>query len=143
MGMRTDESAVFLNYKPIFDGVSTLAHELGHAYHNLNLADRTPQRDTPMTLAETASIFCETIVATPRSGPRRGPSSSPSWSLPPGRLPGRGRHPLAIPIRAAGLRERRERELSVDELTALMLQAQRETYGDGLDADACTRTCGR
>ena len=43
--------------------MSTLAHELGHGYHNLNLAQRTMlQRSTPMTLAETASIFCETIV---------------------------------------------------------------------------------
>ena len=42
---------------------STLAHELGHAYHNTQLADRTPlQRQTPMALAETASIFCETIL---------------------------------------------------------------------------------
>jgi len=41
--------------------MSCLAHELGHGYHNLNLAQRTMlQRDTPMTLAETASIFCET-----------------------------------------------------------------------------------
>src|SRR4030095_10703272 len=54
----------FLNFGPSFSSVSTLAHELGHAYHNTTLARRTPmQRDTPMALAETASIFCETIVA--------------------------------------------------------------------------------
>jgi oligoendopeptidase F len=64
MGVRTDESAVFLNFSPSFGGVSTLAHELGHAYHNGILARRTSwQRNTPMALAETASIFCETIVA--------------------------------------------------------------------------------
>ena len=42
---------------------STLAHELGHAYHNLNEAGLTPlERRTPMILAETASTFCETLV---------------------------------------------------------------------------------
>ena len=43
--------------------VSTIAHELGHAYHNHILKD-APEiyRDYPMTLAETASIFCETLV---------------------------------------------------------------------------------
>ena len=61
--LRGDESRVFANYKASYDGVSTLAHELGHGYHNLNLAQRTMlQRSTPMTLAETASIFCETII---------------------------------------------------------------------------------
>ena len=45
------------------DSAQTTAHELGHAYHNTQLADRTPlQRQLPMALAETASIFCETLV---------------------------------------------------------------------------------
>jgi oligoendopeptidase F len=51
-----------MNFDGSFTSVSTLAHELGHAYHNLNLESRAPlQRETPMTLAETASIFCETL----------------------------------------------------------------------------------
>jgi oligoendopeptidase F len=63
MGLRPGESRILMNYKPAFGSVNTLAHELGHAYHNLQLAGRTPlQKMTPMTLAETASIFCETIV---------------------------------------------------------------------------------
>ena len=64
MPVRADESRVLCNYTPAFDGVSTLAHELGHAYHNLCQADISPLRReaTPMTLAETASTFCETIL---------------------------------------------------------------------------------
>src|SRR5262249_39466456 len=63
MPVRGDESRVLMNFAGTFDSVSTLAHELGHASHNTNLADRTPlQRQTPMALAETASIFCETIL---------------------------------------------------------------------------------
>ncbi len=43
--------------------VQTPAHELGHAYHNVNLASRPALlRATPMALAETASIFCDTIM---------------------------------------------------------------------------------
>ena len=62
--MRPGESRVFMNFDGSANGVSTLAHELGHAYHNLNLKGRSPlQRATPMTLAETASLFCETLVS--------------------------------------------------------------------------------
>jgi oligoendopeptidase F len=63
MRLRRDESRILTNYKPVFNGMGTLAHELGHAYHNLCLAERTYlQRMTPATLAETASIFCNTII---------------------------------------------------------------------------------
>src|SRR5205823_821634 len=41
ISIRGDESRVFANYKLSFGGVSTLAHELGHGYHNLNLAQHT------------------------------------------------------------------------------------------------------
>ncbi|MGA9531378.1 MAG: M3 family metallopeptidase, partial [Anaerolineales bacterium] len=61
--IKDDVSRILANYQPSYDGLSTLAHELGHAYHNLQLAGRTAtQRDTPMTLAETASNFCQTII---------------------------------------------------------------------------------
>ncbi|MFC6748630.1 M3 family metallopeptidase [Deinococcus aquaticus] len=57
------DSRILMNHDPSLDSVSTLAHELGHAYHNLQLGSLRPlQQETPMTLAETASIFCETII---------------------------------------------------------------------------------
>ena len=59
------ESRIMLNFGNTLDDVFTLAHELGHGYHNEQMykAGRSSlQRNTPMTLAETASIFCETIV---------------------------------------------------------------------------------
>ena len=63
MGVKEDRSLVLMNYDGSFRSVQTLAHELGHAYHNTALADRTAmQRQLPMALAETASIFCETIM---------------------------------------------------------------------------------
>ncbi len=58
-----EESRVFINYDGRLGRLTTLAHELGHAYHNECLRGKTNlQAQLPMTLAETASIFCENIV---------------------------------------------------------------------------------
>jgi oligoendopeptidase F len=58
-----EQSRILANFDGTFDQVQTLAHELGHAFHNECLAGLTMiQRKTPMTLAETASIFTETLV---------------------------------------------------------------------------------
>jgi pepF/M3 family oligoendopeptidase len=136
MGIRRDESRIMSNFKPAFGGMSTLAHELGHGYHNLNLAQRTMlQRDTPMTLAETASIFCETIV---REAALAGATPAERLEILEASL--QGSCQVVVDITSRFLFEqrvfegRRQRELSVDELNTLMLEAQRETYGDGLDA---------
>lgn len=57
------ESRVLSNFTGSFSDVRTLAHELGHAYHGLCLKDETIlNSDYPMPIAETASIFCETII---------------------------------------------------------------------------------
>jgi pepF/M3 family oligoendopeptidase len=135
MFLRGDESRILANFNPSFDGVSTLAHELGHAYHNLCLAERTAlQRDTPMTLAETASIFCETIIY--HAGLRQADDGERLLLL-EGTL--QGQCQVVVDIISRFLFEqdvfekRRERELSVDELNQLMLGAQERTYGDALD----------
>ena len=136
--LRKDESRVFANFKAAFGGVSTLAHELGHAYHNLHLAHRTVlQRSTPMTLAETASIFCETIISHAALGKA---SQQEQLAILEESL--QGSCQVVVDITSRFLFEqrvferRKARELSVDELNALMLEAQRETYGDGLDEKA-------
>lgn len=57
------EPRVFITYAGTMDNVITLAHELGHAWHNWLIRDLPmSQRRYPMTLAETASIFAETLV---------------------------------------------------------------------------------
>lgn len=57
------QSRIFMTYAGTFDGLLTLAHELGHAYHS-NVLKNHPffATDYPMTLAETASIFNELLV---------------------------------------------------------------------------------
>lgn len=136
MGLRGDESRILMNYKPAFGSVSTLAHELGHGYHNLCLADRTAvQSTTPMTLAETASIFCETIV---RQAVLTGNASQgEKLSVLEASLQGSCQVVVDITSRflfeQAVFEQRAKRELSPKELCDLMLDSQRQTYGDGLD----------
>ncbi len=136
--LRGDESRILSNYSPSYSGVSTLAHELGHAYHNLNLARRTMlQRGTPSTLAETASIFCETII---RNAALRQADPAEQVAILESSL--QDSTQVVVDIASRFLFEQRvfevraAHELSVDDFSRLMLDAQRETYGDGLDQDS-------
>ena len=106
---------VLLNFDGSFDSVQTLAHELGHAYHNANLAGRTAmQRRTPMAMAETASIFCETImVQAGLAAAGDGERLAPAQRGPARRLPGRGRHPQPLSLRAGGVDQEGERDPAV------------------------------
>lgn len=136
MRVRKDISRIMVNFSPSYDGMSTVAHELGHAYHNLNLAERTVlQSATPMTLAETASTFCQTVV-------QRAALSQldEAAQLPILEASLQDQCQVVVDI-ASRLQfeeqlfsQRRARELSTDELCQLMLDAQRATYGDGLDS---------
>ncbi len=137
MRLRKDESRILMNFKETFNSVSTLAHELGHAYHNLNLAGRTAtQRVTPMTLAETASIFCETVVTKGALAER---GADEQFAILEASLQSAGQVVVDITSRFlfenALFAQRQERELSTDELCGLMLDAQEKTYGDALEPD--------
>lgn len=132
-----DASRVLMNFKPSFGSVSTLAHELGHAYHNLCLGERTPlQRQTPMTLAETASIFCETVI---RQATLEELEGKEALAVLEASLQGCCQVVVDITSRyrfeTAVFEGRKERDLSPSELCARMREAQLSTYGDGLDAD--------
>jgi oligoendopeptidase F len=135
MSFTGDRSLVLLNWAGSFDSVQTLAHELGHAYHNTQLAALTPmQRRLPMALAETASIFCETLVV---AAGLDGATGGERLALLDTDLQGATQVVVDIHSRllfeAEVFRRRRERTLSPTELCELMTGAQREAYGDGLD----------
>lgn len=137
MSIRGDESRVMLNFDGSLDCVQTLAHELGHAYHNTNLAGRTPlQRRTPMALAETASIFCETIMV--QAGLAAADGGRRLALL---NVDLQGACQVVVDIHSRflferALCERREKgTLSPSELCALMTEAQLATYGDGVDEE--------
>jgi oligoendopeptidase F len=134
-GVRPGESRVFLNYNGSFGSVSTLAHELGHAYHNLNLKDRTSlQRGTPSTLSETASIFCETLAFDAAIAQS---ASDERLALLDTVL--ERNLMVVVDIHSRFLFERSvfekraARDLTVTEFKALMLAAQRETYGANVE----------
>jgi pepF/M3 family oligoendopeptidase len=133
--LRDDESRVLSNFQANYDGMSTLAHELGHAYHNFNLARRPAlQRTSPMPLAETASIFCETVV---REAALERAEQQQQIAILEASIQNACQVVVDITSRflfeERVLESRQRRELSVDELNELMLDSQRETYGDGLD----------
>ena len=137
MRIRDGESRILANYRPSFDGLNTLAHELGHAYHNLNFKGVPPLlRENPMTLAETASTFCETIV---KEAALAVADDVEQLAILDAALQGATAVVVDITSRfrfeERVFARRRERELSVQELKDLMLQAQRETYGDALDEE--------
>ena len=135
MSFVSDRSLVFLNWNGSLDSTQTTAHELGHAYHNTQLADRTPlQRRLPMALAETASIFCETLVVD--EGLQRLQGAERLALLD---VDLQGANQVVVDIHSRFLFEtevfaRRERRaLGVSELNEIMLGAQAQAYGDGLD----------
>ena len=132
------ESRVFCNFDGSLDQVMTIAHELGHGYHNFNMfqAGKTPlQKQTPMTMAETASIMCETIMF----NAVRATITDPQEELALLETALVGDSQVIVDIYSRYLFEkevfeRRENsDLSADELSEIMEKAQEATYGDGVD----------
>ena len=130
-----DRSLVLLNWSGSVEAAQTTAHELGHAYHNVTLAGRTAlQRRLPMALAETASIFCETLTVDHGLQTLEGLDRLALLDTDLG-----GANQVVVDIRSRVLFEtevfarRQSRTLGVDELCELMTQAQSDAYGDGID----------
>jgi pepF/M3 family oligoendopeptidase len=132
------ESRILCNFDGSFDSVFTVAHELGHGWHHELLKGLSRfQTAYPMTLAETASIFAETIVF--EGALDAADSDDDRMSLIEGNLKDCCQVIVDILSRfyfETALFERRDRgELSPEELCALMIDAQKRTYGDGLAED--------
>ncbi|MDR0567626.1 MAG: M3 family oligoendopeptidase [Spirochaetaceae bacterium] len=131
----TGESRILCNFEGSFDSVTTVAHELGHAWHHELLKDLPRSlAQYPMTLAETASIFAETLVF---EGALQKASPEERLGLIEGNLKDACQVIVDILSRfyfeEALFKRRAAAELHPTELCALMLEAQRKTYGDGLD----------
>lgn len=132
-----NRSLVLTNFQGSFSDISTLAHELGHAWHN-ECMEGLPfmMTDAPMQLAETASIFNETVLA---------------WQVLSHATPEQ-----EMAVLESGLMEatqtvvdiysrylfekevidtRADHAMSIEELKDAMLRAQDAAYGDGLAKD--------
>ena len=130
------ESRVLTNFDGSLDGIFTLAHELGHGYHNDCRVGKTMlQRDTPYTLGETASVMCETIVT--EAAIEEASSDDERLTILETSLIGDSQTVVDIYSRYLFEKEvferRAQADLSADELGEIMERVQRETYGDGLD----------
>ena len=129
------ESRILTNYDGNFGAVSTLAHELGHAFHNRQTEDnRALNQDYSMPVAETASTFNEThlghfalTTATPEE----------KLALLENDLMEKTQCIVDIYSRflfeSAVFEQSQSKFLMADDLKALMLDAQRQAYGEGLD----------
>lgn len=129
------QSRILTNYDETLGDVQTLAHELGHAYHNLNILDHRPlNRGYSMPVAETASNFNEThlirhLLKTADAGTRlflleRCLSDTTQIICD---IYSRYLFETAVFDACA------DQFLMPDQLCALMIDAQKKAYGDGLD----------
>ena len=131
-----EESRILCNYDGSFELVGCLAHELGHAYHNYCMnGKKYLLKHSPMTMAETASIFNEQIVF--NAAMKQTASPGEERAILESILVGASLVIVDISSRylfEAEVFERRARsELSADDFSDIMLRAQQATYGDGLD----------
>jgi len=132
------ESRILCNFDGSLEQVSTVAHELGHGFHNdcaFRAGKTMLQQSTPMTLAETASIMCETIVNDALLASAKDPREQLAL-LENGLI---NESQVIVDIYSRFLfekevLERRARsELSADDLCGIMDRAQATAYGDALD----------
>ena len=131
----SEESRILINFDGTFDSLATLAHELGHGYHSAKLKGfRNINREYPMTLAETASTFCETIVYTSAMNKARG---NEKLAIIEHQLLGSSQIIVDILSRFYFEKElftrRKDGDLSPGELCAMMTDAQQQTYGNSLN----------
>ncbi len=129
------ESRVFMNFDSSYDSVLTLAHELGHAYHDSILCNNPTSRAIyPMTLAETASLFGELLV-TENLLSKTSDKADELFILDQF-LTSSSETIMDIYSRylfeSDYFERRREGDVSADECVSLMLDAEKRAYGDSL-----------
>lgn len=130
-----NESRILLNYGNSFSDVVTMAHELGHGFHSHCLRNETAlNSEYPMTLAETASNFCEILV---KRGAVKTATKEEAFAILEAEISDCNQVIVDIYSRflfeSEVFEKRKESSLSVEEINNAMLNAQKEAYGDGLD----------
>lgn len=128
-------SRIFLTYSGSINEVATIAHELGHAFHSHVMRDLPAiRREYAMNVAETASTLAELVVADATLKEAESPAQKLQL------LDAKLQNAIAMffNIHARFLFEtqfyqaRKERVLSDQELSDLMVAAQKEAYADSL-----------
>ena len=131
------QSRVLTNFSGSFGSVVTLAHELGHAYHGLMIQDHRPlNTGYTMPVAETASNFNELIIVNDAIAKSEGEEKI---QLIENQL--QDCTQIIVDIYSRFLFEdevinrRKSTFLFAKDLEEIMINAQKEAYGDGLDPD--------
>lgn len=131
------ESRIMTNFTGAFGDMLTLSHELGHAYHGEVIFNESSLNSSyTMPVAETASTFCETIVN--KAALKDAESKEEKIFLLESAI--QGHTAIVVDIMSRFIFEKsvfegREKTVfSAEELNDLMLDAQKQTYGDGLDS---------
>ncbi|MFP4478971.1 MAG: M3 family oligoendopeptidase [Candidatus Izemoplasmatales bacterium] len=132
------ESRVMTNFTGSFSDMITLSHELGHAYHgDAIFGESNLNSNYTMPVAETASTFCETIVN--NAAIKDVKSDEEKIFLLESSLQDYTQVVVDIMSRfifEKSVFEGREKTVfDASELKDLMLDAQKQTYGDGLDQE--------
>ncbi len=130
------ESRILTNFDGMFGDVVTLAHELGHAFHNLCIQDHRPlNHGYSMPLAETASTFNECVVMASAIG--KAADKEEKIALIESQLQDATQIICDIYSRfrfeKMVLDNRSQMFMNADALCNFMLEAQKQSYGDGLD----------
>ena len=129
------ESRILLNFGGSFGDVVTMAHELGHGFHGECLKNESILNSNyPMPIAETASTFCETII---KKAAIKDATEKEALSILETEISDCTQVIVDIYSRflfeKSVFEERKESALTVERIKELMLNAQKEAYGDGLD----------
>ena len=131
----SQESRIFMTYGESVNEVSTLAHELGHAFHSHVMWDLpTLNQDYAMNVAETASTFAELIVADATL--KEAKTDEEKINLLDVKL--QNAIAMFMNIHARFIFEsnfyaaRQKGLVATDEITRLMVEAQKEAYINGL-----------
>ena len=132
------ESRILTNFDGMFGDVVTLAHELGHAFHNQCIRDHRPlNHGYSMPLAETASTFNECIVMA--SAIEKAADKDEKIALIESQLQDAAQIICDIYSRfrfeAMVFANRESQFMNADTLCSFMTEAQKQSYGDGLDND--------
>ena len=130
------ESRILTNFDGTFSDVVTLAHELGHAFHNQCIRDhRVLNNDYSMPVAETASTFNECVVMA--AAIQNAASKDEQLALIESQLQDATQIICDIYSRfrfeAKVFENREEQFMNADALCDFMTEAQKQSYGDGLD----------
>lgn len=132
------EFRVLTNFDGSMSDIVTLAHELGHGYHDFMIFDNRPlNMNYSMPVAETASTFNENIVV--NYAIAHASSDEEKLALLEGQLSDVTQIICDIYSRflfeSKVVENRSDNFMFADELCSMMLEAQKEAYGDGLDHD--------